>query len=202
MNNYSKAKRKKYFSSNLMAKKNRDLFVKFGLKGFLCTCNGYEKQCIRESYNLLNEYADKLFGEEKVSVAIHQPFLSIYLSLIVVTLFQLNKSEEPDESQSSTSFGEDVMDEFQKEVDAMKTQTAKKTRRFQALDTSIINCIFVETTVKIYVLQRKLSSLIQQINSYLMFVGGRSGQFNSQHYGRFIRDEAEKSEISPTHGSY
>lgn len=39
------------------------------------------------------------------------------------------------------------MDEFQKEVDAMKSQTAEKTRRFQARNTDIINCIFVETTV-------------------------------------------------------
>lgn len=63
--------RKKYtgkqFSTNLMKKKRMDLFVKPGLKGFLCTCNGYEKDCIRESYNLLNEYADKLYGEENVN---------------------------------------------------------------------------------------------------------------------------------------
>ncbi|VEN56818.1 unnamed protein product [Callosobruchus maculatus] len=31
------------------------------LKGFLCSCNNREKDCIREAYNLLNKYADKLY---------------------------------------------------------------------------------------------------------------------------------------------
>lgn len=79
--NYSKPKRKKYFSSKLMAKKNRDLFVKPGIKGFVCTCNGNEKQCIRESYNILNEYADQLYGEEKVN------WCSIPSSRLFIVLF-------------------------------------------------------------------------------------------------------------------
>lgn len=61
-----KPKRKRYFSSNLMAKKKKDLCLQADLKGFISTCNGMEGQCVRESYNILNEYADKLFGEEKV----------------------------------------------------------------------------------------------------------------------------------------
>ena len=35
-----------------------------GMRGFLVTCNKYEKETIRETYNLLNEYADKLYGPE------------------------------------------------------------------------------------------------------------------------------------------
>lgn len=36
-----------------------------GMTGFLCTCNSKlkEKDCMRESYNLLNEFADKLFPQ-------------------------------------------------------------------------------------------------------------------------------------------
>ncbi|GIY19318.1 THUMP domain-containing protein 1 [Caerostris darwini] len=34
-----------------------------GLKGFLITCNN-EQRCVKESYNLLNEFADDLFGTE------------------------------------------------------------------------------------------------------------------------------------------
>ncbi|CAL4176723.1 unnamed protein product [Meganyctiphanes norvegica] len=34
------------------------------LRGFLCTCNDREKDCVRETYNLLNEYADQLYGKE------------------------------------------------------------------------------------------------------------------------------------------
>ena len=38
-----------------------------GMRGVLITCNKREKEAIREAYNLLNEYADKLYGPEKVS---------------------------------------------------------------------------------------------------------------------------------------
>lgn len=31
-------------------------------RGFLCTCNSREKECVREAYNILNEHADLLFG--------------------------------------------------------------------------------------------------------------------------------------------
>jgi len=37
------------------------------LKGFLCTCNDREKDCVRETYNLLNEYADQLYGKEDLT---------------------------------------------------------------------------------------------------------------------------------------
>ena len=35
-----------------------------GMKGFLVTCNKYERETVREMYNVLNEYADKLYGPE------------------------------------------------------------------------------------------------------------------------------------------
>ncbi|CAH0549671.1 unnamed protein product [Brassicogethes aeneus] len=38
------------------------------LKGFLCSCNGHEKDCVKESYNLLNKYADILYPEEEEKV--------------------------------------------------------------------------------------------------------------------------------------
>ena len=38
-----------------------------GMKGFLITCNNREREAVREAYNLLNEYADQLYGQEQVS---------------------------------------------------------------------------------------------------------------------------------------
>ena len=35
-----------------------------GMRGFLITCNNREKEAVREAYNLLNEYADQLYGQE------------------------------------------------------------------------------------------------------------------------------------------
>ena len=40
-----------------------------GQKGFLISCSVHESTVLRESYNLLNEYADKLYGDEDVSEA-------------------------------------------------------------------------------------------------------------------------------------
>lgn len=37
-----------------------------GMIGFLCTCNTREQDCVRESYNVLNEYADRLLEAAKV----------------------------------------------------------------------------------------------------------------------------------------
>lgn len=39
-----------------------------GYRGFLVTYNNNEKQCIRETYQLLNYYGDKYFGPEKVQI--------------------------------------------------------------------------------------------------------------------------------------
>ncbi|XP_055373346.1 THUMP domain-containing protein 1 homolog [Condylostylus longicornis] len=41
-----------------------------GQKGFLVTCNFREKDCVRECYNILNEYANKIYGVEKNSTDI------------------------------------------------------------------------------------------------------------------------------------
>jgi tRNA acetyltransferase TAN1 len=38
-----------------------------GQKGFLITCNDRERDAVKESYNILNEYADKLYGPEVIS---------------------------------------------------------------------------------------------------------------------------------------
>lgn len=46
-------------------KGSRELEV--GMKGILITCNMNERKCTAEAFNLLNEYADELFGPEKVS---------------------------------------------------------------------------------------------------------------------------------------
>lgn len=51
--------------------KNRN-FMEPGQRGFLATCNFREKDCIRECYQLLNEYADLLYGPGNVSKDIEE----------------------------------------------------------------------------------------------------------------------------------
>lgn len=58
----SKKKAKKYFTKKSFTKGK--LYLEVNQRGFLCSCNNRAKDCIKESYNLLNEYADKLYLNE------------------------------------------------------------------------------------------------------------------------------------------
>ncbi|KAH8302922.1 hypothetical protein KR044_012037 [Drosophila immigrans] len=58
VNNKFKQNKKKYYQQ---AKKH---VLQPGQRGFLATCNMNEKACVRECYNLLNHYADQLYGSE------------------------------------------------------------------------------------------------------------------------------------------
>lgn len=37
------------------------------MQGILITCNMNQRKCTAEAFNLLNEYAEELYGPEKVS---------------------------------------------------------------------------------------------------------------------------------------
>jgi len=61
-------KRSYYGAGGSAAKKGKRNRLEPGAKGFLATCsNNDESKCVREVYNLLNDYADRLIGEEKIS---------------------------------------------------------------------------------------------------------------------------------------
>ena len=42
----------------------------YGMKGFLITCNRYERETINEVDNLFNEYADAMYGPENVCLIV------------------------------------------------------------------------------------------------------------------------------------
>ncbi|GBL98760.1 THUMP domain-containing protein 1 [Araneus ventricosus] len=87
--NKKRKNKKKYFQSN---KKHRSGVLEAGLKGFLITCN-HEHQCVKEAYNLLNEFADDLYGPEFETA-----------------------------EKSSDSKELDIEEELNKEIEAMKTK--------------------------------------------------------------------------------
>jgi len=60
-------KRKKNYYASFKGKhaKGSHYQLSPGLSGFLFTCNNREKECVRESYNLLNEYIDKIADDDK-----------------------------------------------------------------------------------------------------------------------------------------
>lgn len=63
----SKQKRKASYYKGSQQKRSKRNVLDVNMRGFLCSCNNREKDCVYESYNLLNRYADALYGsvEEK-----------------------------------------------------------------------------------------------------------------------------------------
>ncbi|TMS22851.1 THUMP domain-containing protein 1 [Larimichthys crocea] len=100
-------------------KGSRELEV--GMQGILITCNMNERKCTAEAFNLLNEYADKLYGPEKL---------------------QDNNGSSSDEEEADE---EDVDVALKKEVAQLQASGAKQERRFQALDSGANNVIFIKT---------------------------------------------------------
>lgn len=89
---------------------------------------------MKEAYNLLNEYAGKLYpelGEEKPPVP-HDP-----------------DAPPEDVSESESEEDEDIGDILKREVDSIKkcSQKSLRHKRFQVVETGASNCIFVKTNL-------------------------------------------------------
>lgn len=64
----AKKRSKKRYGAGHQSKRwkgSRELEV--GMQGILITCNMNQRKCTAEAFNLLNEYAEELYGPEKVS---------------------------------------------------------------------------------------------------------------------------------------
>ncbi|KAM8878610.1 THUMP domain-containing protein 1 [Spinachia spinachia] len=122
-NDPKKRGKKRYAAGNRHGGKrwrgSRELEV--GMQGILITCNMNERRCTAEAFNLLNEYADELFGPEKLQDN---------------TASSSDKEEEEEDE-------EDVDLALKKEVAQLKT--VKQERRFQSLDSGANNVIFIKT---------------------------------------------------------
>lgn len=95
-----------------------------GMKGFLVTCNKYEKETVREMYNILNEYADKKLGPEVLP-------------------------GKKDDSLGGSSDDEDIEKAMAREASELKqvSSVTNTERRFQNTSTKTNNCIFIRTTL-------------------------------------------------------
>lgn len=103
-------------------------YLQPGMKGFLCTCNTREKDCIRESQNILDEYADRVLqsiepSKESTSVA------------------------ENVEAATEVEASGDIEDELKKEVDSLKNNW-RSPPRFSVVDTGVKNNLFIKTTLE------------------------------------------------------
>lgn len=125
----SRKKKKFYFR-----KRRNKYFLEPGFRGFFCTCNFREKDCVKEVYNLLNEYAGKLYPDLEIEQASAVP---------------VSATPEEDRSESESEDETDIGDILRREVDFIRKDSQKSLRhkRFQVVETGASNCIFVKTNL-------------------------------------------------------
>ena len=116
-----KARKQAYFKAVKKTRKyEAGRVLKEGMAGFLLTCNNREKEAVREAYNILNEYADVLYGPE-------------------------SKAEDQKEDVLDC---DDIDSALDKEKESLQTETTaeKGERRFQQVESGANNCIFIKTS--------------------------------------------------------
>ncbi|CAI9723225.1 domain-containing 1-like [Octopus vulgaris] len=117
-----------YYKKCMYKKRKKWNSIDVGMRGFLVTCNRNESQAVKEMYNLLNEYADILYGPEHTEVT------------------SKNLESNDDKEDSEESAGE-IEDELEREVKALKEEKPAE-RRFQQVDSGTKNCLFIKTTLE------------------------------------------------------
>lgn len=172
-----KRKKLNYFIN----KKRKQYILEPGLRGFLCTCNFREKESVRESYNLLNFYADTLKSasgpvkdkkEFDYESAASAPMKDEKESNQDSTSSAPVKDEKESDHESSAS-DEDIADELSKEIKTLKAEDKPSQRRFQVVESGAKNILFIRTTVEnpVEIVTTLMESIIeskQQKGRYLL----------------------------------
>lgn len=141
MSDESSSKRRK-MSKNYYANQNKPKnYLEPGIRGFLATCGFAEKGCIRECYNLLNEYADQKLSDNNSGAAIESEETQ-------------SKALNDDGNRAVAEPPKNDNDEEEKDIsdlleDEIKTIATKRIdhNRFQQVETKIGNCMFIKTTI-------------------------------------------------------
>lgn len=134
MSDEPNSKRRK-MSKNYYQNKNKNI-LEPGIRGFLATCNFREKDCVRECYNLLNEYADQDPSQNEKEEAIESE-----KSQSKPTISNSDAVAEEEEEE------EDISALLEKEIKTLTTAKTADRYRFQQVETKVANCIFIKTTI-------------------------------------------------------
>lgn len=150
MSDEPNSKRRKMFHKKPGFQQQARNFIEPGIKGFLATCNFREKDCVRECYNLLNEYADK--STEELASSAHGDIAVVEDSGGAAKVAE-DDLMKPDVSSTKDFDGddeeeeEDISAQLAKEIESTKTASKVSQNRFQQCETKVPNCIFIKTTI-------------------------------------------------------
>ncbi|KAL7733378.1 hypothetical protein ACLKA6_004867 [Drosophila palustris] len=121
VNQKFKHNKKKYFQQS------KKQVLQAGQRGFLATCNMNEKACVRECYNLLNHYADELYGPE-----VQEPI----------------KKQETEANVNKDGSDSDSDSDLDAAVAKCKESFSQRKVRFQNVETGTTNCLFIRTQLE------------------------------------------------------
>lgn len=129
-------------------------FIEAGQSGFLATTNFREKECVRECYNILNQYADELYGPDDFTKpkAAAQPKKDESAGndpIIAPVDSDENKAvlKEVPSSDDDNDGEEDIATKLENDIKASVVAAKSKDRRFQQVETGSTNCVFIRTTL-------------------------------------------------------
>lgn len=150
MSDEPNSKRRKMNRKNTYHSQNKAKnFLEPGISGFFATCNYGEKECVRECYNLLNEYADQLALEQENEKLQVKDEATNDDGAMAAT----KEVEHGDSKQSDNDGDDDEQDEedistlLQKEINTINANKRDNRYRFQQVETNVMNCIFIKTTL-------------------------------------------------------
>ncbi|KAK3883174.1 hypothetical protein Pcinc_012505 [Petrolisthes cinctipes] len=163
----NKKRQKNYYINMAKRYKGENTNVlRSGLKGFLCMCNFHERDCVRETYNILNEFADRLYGPEQLEGAPSRDDKNTEQDVVEqegaeggVPVASKAGDQKEQMSKSNVGSGSDD-DDDELDIDAalkadieelQKKQRSnhqkRPERRFQQVECGATNCIFIRTTL-------------------------------------------------------
>lgn len=116
-------------------------YLEVGFRGFLATTNFREKECVRECYNVLNNYADELYGSEQLDYQDDETVVDETVSALEIEEVTAAAADDEEEDISTTLANEI------KSVAAANAKTNKK-RRFNNVFTGASNCVFIKTALR------------------------------------------------------
>lgn len=123
-------------------------FLEVGVRGFMATTNFREKECVRECYNILNSYADELYGIDQLDYAEDTPQKEEDVDANAVKNPEAEKAAAVKKSDDEEE--EDIATTLENEIKSATAANAagNKKRRFHQVTTGASNCVFIKTSLR------------------------------------------------------
>ncbi|XP_035230612.1 THUMP domain-containing protein 1-like [Stegodyphus dumicola] len=194
--------KKKYFQA---PKKHKSGILESGLRGFLITGNN-EHKCVKEAYNLLNEYADEMYGNETQTNEVKSALRDLDLEAQLAKEIENVKCQQRRFQQVYTNVKDVIFIKttlldptalVESIFDSILRTGKRKTRFIQKLKPVVFTCKAFEDDIRKSLDEYLLSFLNDEKNVCLTYSIDCKIRYNSNtsssHIKWYVRKSVEKS---------